>query len=266
MIINYLIFLDMKRFLKISLALLSVALIACMFFYPEALGMSADNGVSIANFLPLFGIPGIENMGGMKARAAFISRFAVTDVPRIPMRATDAIIEANPGLGLVPGDYVYRTVEGSNITYVKAKPEELAIAKGAFVFKKNGDKPVFMYATDKTVSYGAESQGETDGYSKHPTGELFYPGMGAKAAAADRKLNNTSGYLVLETNEGNQIIVGQPGLPCTLHSNFNAGQARADRRGFTFTYEADSFVAYATLETPIDFDALESEEEDIVQP
>ena len=252
----------MKKLFKIILVLMSIALMACVIFVPEVLGISIGEGFVVANFLPLLGTPGIENMGGMKARAAFISEYDVFSVPMIPMRATDSIIASNPTLNLVEGDYVYRKIENNTVTYVKAGAKELALAKGSFVFKKQGIKPTFMYATDKTVSYTAESQGETDGYSKHPAGQLFYPGMGETAAAADRKFNNTRGYLILETNEGNQILVGQPGLPCTLHSSFSAGQARADQRGFTFNYEADSFVAYITLESPIDFDALESQTEE----
>lgn len=240
--------------------LFAVAFTAMSFFCPEMIGIDPNCQMAVG-LIPLVGIPGIENMGGMKARAAFISQFDVKDVPLIPMRATDAIIATNPLLGLVKGDYVYRTISGSTITYTKAKPEELAIAKGAFVFKVSGDKPTFLYSTDEAVSYNAESQGEKDGFSKHPTGELFYPGMGSTAAAADRKLNNTPGYLILETNDGDQILVGQPGLPCTLHSSFAAGQARSDRRGFTYTFEANSFVAYAILESPIDFNALQADAE-----
>lgn len=222
----------MKNLFKYFFTLAMLALAICSFANPEILGMSIDSGVSLSaiGFAPLFGVPGIENMGGLQGRLAFISQYDVSSVPMLP--SADEVLEE----------------------------KDLSIAKGSFIFKEGTTgKPQYIYATDKTVSYNAENQGETDGQSFHITGEFFYPGTVARAAAFSRKVNNTPGYLILITPEGDQILVGQPGLPCTIKPSFAAGQARADRRGFKYTFEADSFAPYAFLETPIDFDELASE-------
>ena len=92
----------MKNIFKIFIMLAAVAFAAVSLFCPEFVGINTD--CQMAGLIPLIGIPGIENMGGMKARAAFVSQFDVSDVPKIPMRATDAIISTNPLLNLVEGD------------------------------------------------------------------------------------------------------------------------------------------------------------------
>lgn len=214
----------MKAFLKF-LSVMVMILFMAMLLSPDVLDVS---GVCYAaaplGFAPLFSGCGIENMAGWQNRLAFIPECHVKTIP------------------LLPKDIV--------------KDEDLVTASGAFEFKDAEGKPMYIYATDKTVKYTAENQGETDGQSFKLSGEFFYPGTAAKAAAFARKVNNTPGYLILISPEGEQFLVGQPGLPCTIKPSFDGGQARADRRGFKFTYEADSYTPLIKLGTPIDFEAL----------
>jgi hypothetical protein len=175
-------------------------------------------------FSPLKWETGAENMGGYKNRVLFIPASAVTSVPILPDKATSA--------------------------------EELITAEGAFTFKESGDKPMFIYATDKTVKLDAENQGETDGQSFVQKAEFFHPGSKAEVAAFSRSVNNTPGYLIVEDPNGTQYLIGAPGLPCTIKPAFSGGAARTDRKGFQFTCEADSFAPFVVLGTPIDMDAL----------
>ena len=166
---------------------------------------------------------GGENMGGFRNRVLFY--------PDHMMKTTPVLIE-DP-----------------------QSTEELALAEGAYEFIDPVNKPIAMYATDKTVGMKAENQGELDGQSFKQTGELFHPGMATELAAIARLLNNCPGSLVLRTPEGEQIMVGQPGLPVYLKPSFDGGTGRADRRGMSFTFEADSYVPFMKLKTPIaDFD------------
>ena len=52
------------------------------------------------------------------------------------------------------------------------------------------------------------------------------------------------------------MIIGQPGMPAVTSVAFNGGQARADRRGHTFTITADSNYSAIFLETPIDIESI----------
>jgi hypothetical protein len=179
-------------------------------------------------FMPLLDPVGIENMAGWQNSLAFIPAHSVTTVPSLP---------AEP-----------------------ASNEDLVTAAGDFVYKTEGTKPMYIYATDKTVKYTAENQGETDGQSFKITGEFFYPGTKTAVAAFARKVNNTPGYLVLISPENEQYLVGQKGLPCSIKPSFDGGQARSDRRGFKFTFEADSYAPYIRLEATIPFDDLIAED------
>lgn len=131
---------------------------------------------------------------------------------------------------------------------------DLATAEGAFEPVEAGTEPMAIYATDKTVGMKAENQGELDGQSFNITGEFFHPGTKTEVAGAARKLNNTPGYLVVESPEGEQFIVGQKGLPCYVKPSFDGGTARADRRGFPFTFGADSYAPFIKLKVKIDMD------------
>lgn len=178
------------------------------------------------DFTPLLWPCGEENMGGFTNRLVFIPFCSLKAAPILPKK--EDIL----------------------------KDEDYATAKGAFEFIETGAKPTPLYATDKTVQYKADNQGDIDGRSFAVSGQWFYPGMLKNASLFSRKVNNTPGYLVLEQPGGDQILVGQPGLPVSIAPAFDGGQARADRKGTTFTFSADSFVPYVYLGTPIDLDAL----------
>ena len=213
----------MKNFLKITLLIISILTVGiCL----SDAAVFADMDVQCAalGFLPLLSSCGLENMGGMKNRLAFIPVCEVTAVPTLP---------ANP-----------------------VSEEDLVTATGNFEFKEPTGKPIYIYATDKTVKFSVENQGETDGQSFKMSGEFFHPGTKVEAAAFARKVNNTPGYLLLEDPESNQYIVGQPGLPCTIKPSFDFGMARTDRRGFKFTFEADSYCPFIRMAAPYDLDSL----------
>lgn len=169
---------------------------------------------------------GSENMGGYKNRLLFIPADSVTAVPELPPEAIAT--------------------------------EDLVTAAGAFTYKDTADKPIYIYATKGTVSYSSENQGETDGQSFLQNLEFMHPGSSAEVGAFARKVNNTPGYLIYEDLKGVQYMVGQSGLPCSIKPSFAGGAAAADRKGTTFTAEADSFCPYIILGTPIDMDEIEN--------
>lgn len=183
------------------------------------------------SFSPLLWPCGEENMGGYTNRLVFVPFCGLKAAPTLPKRE-DILKDA---------DY--------------------ATAKGAFEFNDSTNKPIPLYATDKTVQFTAANQGEIDGRSFAQSGQWFFPGMQIEAAVFARKVNNTPGYLILEQPGGAQILIGQPGLPVSIAPAFDGGQARADRKGTTFAFTADSFVPYVFLETPIDLDELFAEAE-----
>lgn len=191
-----------------------------------------SSGIALAFALPigfanLTWPSGSENMGGYKNKLLFIPADAVTAVPEIVN--TEALAA-----------------------------EDLVTAAGAFTFKDTGDKPIFIYATKNTVSYNSENQGEVDGQSFLQTLEWIHPGSSAEVGAFARKVNNTPGYLIYEDIKGVQYMVGQSGMPATISSDFAGGGSPTDRKGFTFTAEADSFCPFIILGTPIDMDEIET--------
>jgi len=214
----------MKKYSKQILSLLTLVVVSIVIAQ-----INLQDGLALAlalpvGFAPLKWAAGSENMGGFKNRLLFIPAASVTAAPDLPTTIAAA--------------------------------EDLVTAEGSFTFSSEGDKPIFIYATDKTVKLDAENQGEVDGQSFVQKGEFFHPGSKADVAAFARKVNNTPGYLILEGPDGTQYMVGTPGLPCTIKPAFNGGAARSDRKGFLFTFEADSFCPFVILGTPIDFDAL----------
>lgn len=218
----------MKKFLKSIVGLLLIIVVSIVIAQ-----IDLQSGMALAFALPVGFGPlkwpcGSENMGGYKNRLLFIPDCSVSAVPALPATITDA--------------------------------SDLVTAEGAFTFITAGDQPLFIYATDKTVKLDAENQGEVDGQSFRQFGEFFFPGSKVEAAAFARKVNNTAGYLVLEDAAGIQYLVGQKGMPCTIKPAFSGGAARADRKGFMFTFEADSLCPFLVLGTPIDIDAIENPE------
>ncbi len=216
----------MKKHFKIILSLFALLFVVAMTVH----GIQ-EPGLALAFALPIGFGPlkwacGSENMGGYKNRLLFIPACSVKTVPELPA--------------------------------VTAASEDLVTAAGAFVFTAVGDKPIFIYATDKTVKLDAENQGDTDGQSFVQKGEFFHPGSKAEVAAFARKVNNTPGYIVLEDANGVQYLVGSKGLAANIKPSFSGGGDRTDRKGFQFTFEADSFAPFVILGTPIDIDEIEN--------
>ena len=209
----------MKDFRKVLSVLFLLAVLSVLFMGAD---VPADY-VMCASFGPVLWPAGADNMGGYKGRIAFIPETSVSVVPTLPKEAK------------ATADFVTAT--------------------GAFTFLESGGKPTPIYATRATVGYKAESQGETDCKSYKISGEFFHPGKKVEAAAFARQICNTPGYLIIEDNESQQLI-GQPGYPCTVTASFDVGKAAADKRGWSFTFEADSPAPMIIMGTPIDIDAL----------
>lgn len=168
---------------------------------------------------------GQNNMGGFKDRVLFIPADAVTAVPKLP-----AVLTSN---------------------------DDLVTATGSFTFAVGGiASPIYIYCSPKTVKYDADSQGEDDGISFAPVGEFFYPGNSKAMHAFNALIKNTPGYIILEDANGQQMLVGQPGLLAYIKPSFSGGQKRADLRGTKYTFSADSNTTAIFLGTPIDIDAL----------
>jgi hypothetical protein len=177
-------------------------------------------------FNPLLWPCGEENMGGFSNRIAIIPVCMVNSAPTLPDKADVNSLE------------------------------DLAVAEGSFTFKNETDKPIAVRATDKTVSYSAENQGEIDGRSFAVSGSFFFPGTLTETSSFARMVNNTPCYIVIEDFNGEQVLVGQPGLPASIAPAYAGGQARADRKGMTFNYTADSVAPYIKLGTPLNLDSL----------
>jgi len=184
--------------------------------------------MSKINSNPITWPTGKDNMGGYKAYVLFIPMACVKTAPKIP------------ALEDIQDD------------------ADAVTATGSFVFKNATEfgKPKLIICTDKTVSYNAENQGELEGQSFGISGEFFRAGTLVEASAFGRQVNNTPGYLVIEDMDGKQILIGQPFLPASIKPAFEGGQNRDDRRGFRFTYSADSVAPVIYLETKIDVEAL----------
>lgn len=219
----------MKKHFKILFTLFALFFVVAMTVHgiaePAMVGLAFALPVG---FGPLKWACGSENMGGYKNRILFIPSCDITAVPELPAEITDAA--------------------------------DLVTATGAFTFKAPATIPMFIYATDKTVKLDAENQGDTDGQSFVQKGEFFHPGSKAEVAAFARKVNNTPGYLVLEDANGVQYLIGSKGMPANIKPAFSGGGDRTDRKGFQFTFEADSFAPFVILGTPIDVDAVENPE------
>jgi len=217
----------MKNIFQKFMALLLLVVISIVLAQIEM-----GSGIALAFALPVgfanLTFPcGEENMGGYKNRILFIPACSVSAVPELS--TTEATTAA-----------------------------DLVTAAGAFTFKTTGDKPIFIYATKGTVQLNAEPQGELDGKSYVQTVEFVHPGSSAEASAFARKVNNTPGYVIVEDKKGVQYMIGQSGMPAYISPSFAGGAAATDRKGFTFTGEADSFSPFIILGTPIDMDEIEN--------
>lgn len=220
----------MKKHFKIIFSLIVLTIVAGLMVHgnPEVgiIGASVYAFAPLVGFAPLKWPAGSENMGGYKNFILFIPADHVSAIPELPTEITDA--------------------------------KDLVTATGSFVFKEEGGLPTYIYATDKSVDYNADNQGETDGQSFLQKGEFSHPGTQVDAAAFSRKVNNTSGYIIYEDTNGVQYMVGSKGHPATIKPSYVGGKQRTDKKGFIFTFEADSFAPLIVLGTPIDIDAIEN--------
>ncbi len=179
-----------------------------------------------ATFEPLRWKMGQNNMGGYKGKLLFVPADAVTAVPEVPAPSSAADTAA------------------------------LVTATGTFAFSTGTDTvsaPIYLYSTDGEVGYTAEPQGDVDGISFKVTLTFFFPGDTPGMHAFNALVKNTQGYYVIEDTDGQQILIGQPGLTAATSPSFSGGQARADRRGTTYTATADSNYSAIFLGTKIDF-------------
>lgn len=225
----------MKR--KLFLFCIVAAILAAAFcLLPELAGSTFGthpDGLLLATgpaFAALKWPVGRNNMGGFKGYLIFVPADAPSAMPEVP-----AWDEA-------------------------ADNEELVTASGTFTFPAEGTikSPLYLYSTDATVGYNAEAQGEADGISYRQTLTAFFPGNMKEAHAFAALVKNTPGYYIFEDSDGQQMMIGQKGMPASTSVAFAGGQARADRRGHTFTITADSNYSAIFLETPLDVEAVKN--------
>ena len=215
----------MKR-INLKCAFILTGLFLMAMVLDAVIGSSCDTclATAAAGFAALDWPIGQNNMGGFKSKLLFIPKNCVSAVPELPAAPTDN--------------------------------EALVTAEGQFAFKQDAGvtKPIYLYSTDGTVGYNAETQGEKDGISFLQTLTFFFPGNLPEMHAFNALVKNTPGYFVIEDVDGRQIMVGMEGLPASASPSFVGGQARADRRGTTYTVTADSNYSAVFLGTKIDMD------------
>lgn len=219
----------MKNFnLKNVFCLVGLMLMAIALYM--VIGTNFDDTMTLATatagFAALDWPVGQNNMGGYKAKLLFIPANCVASVPGFPAAPADN--------------------------------SELVTVTGAFVFKQGASpsKPIYLYSTDGMVGFNAEPQGEKDGISFVQTLTFFFPGNLPEMHAFNALVKNTPGYYVIEDTDGRQQIIGLEGLPASSSPSFAGGQARSDRRGTTYTVNADSNYSAVFLGTPIDMAAV----------
>ena len=217
----------MKRF-NLKHVFIFAALVALALSLDAYLGNGCDciMATATAGFAALDWNIGQNNMGGYKNKLLFIPANCVDSVPSLPASPTTNA--------------------------------EMVTATGAFAFKQGASvsKPIYLYSTDGMVGYNAEAQGEKDGISFLQTLTFFFPGNLPEMHAFNALVKNTPGYYVIEDVDGRQVLVGMDGLPAATSPSFAGGQARADRRGSTYTVTADSNYSAVFLGTPIDMEAV----------
>lgn len=217
----------MKRF-NLKHLFIFAALAALALSLDSFVGSGSDCilATATAGFAALDWNIGENNMGGYKNKLLFIPMNCVDSIPSLPASPTTNA--------------------------------EMVTATGTFAFKQSASvsKPIYLYSTDGMVGYNAEAQGEKDGISFRQTLTFFFPGNLPEMHAFNALVKNTPGYYIIEDVDGRQIMIGMDGLPAATSPSFAGGQARADRRGSTYTVTADSNYSAVFLGTPIDMDAV----------
>ena len=233
----------MKRFkgvMTVLFTMLLFAVVGSMFvntdahaFINEPLKFIMDNGsgahLAFCAFsaAPLTWADGSENMGGFRN---YIFAIPISDI------TTEAALPGNP------------TTSAEHVTLVGNH----TLANGKY-FKK-------IYCTGGTVKYTPENQGEVDGQSFKQKGAFFFPGSGDDVNAFARQVNNGNFILILVEENGKRVQVGSKGHPARIKPAPDFGAAAADRKGFNFEFEADSFVAALRYNGTIPLSESESEE------
>lgn len=233
----------MKRFKLIMTGLFTMllfAVVGSMFvnadahaFINEPLKFIMDNGsgahlaVIAFSAAPLTWEDGSENMGGFRNYLYLIP---------ISHIQTEATLPASPSTS---AEMV--TLSGSH-TLVDGK-----------YWKK-------VYATTGSVKYTPENQGEIDGQSFKQKGAFLFPGSGDDVNALARLVNNGNFILILVEENGKRVQVGSKGHPARIKPAPDFGAAAADRKGFNFEFEADSFVAALRYNGTIPLSETETEE------
>ena len=222
----------MKKYIYLIICFLLVTIvIAIPELHPQACSLDGNTLVMMAAgpaFAPLKWKTGQNNMGGYKGRLLFVPFDIPSSIPTVPdpSKATDN--------------------------------ESLITAAGSFTFPTEGTikQPIYLYSTDGTVEYKADQQGEADGISYKCTLSFFFPGNTPGMHAFNSLIKNTPGYYIFEDSDGQQMLLGQPGLYASTAPSFNGGKARGDRRGTTYTATADSNYSAIFLETPVDMEVI----------
>lgn len=210
----------MKRTTKVILALLALAsVLGIMGFGPDASGLT----LCAATFSPLLYQQGQNNMGGFQNWAVFIPLSIIQNMPELPSSPSD------------DDDYVE--------------------AAGSFTFK-TGEQPVFIYATEETVKYSAEGQGEKDGKSFEQKVEFFHPGNSKEQHSLATRIKNLPGIIIIADSDGRQMMIGSKFIPAYLSPSYEGGQKRADLRGTKFEGGAASNQSGVFLATPLIVDPL----------
>lgn len=215
----------MKNLSKSTLIMFAVALMSAVVSFVLCDFATASTISTAVFFVPILWECGSENMGGFEGKLLIYPDCQVLDKPILPKRTAATTLK------------------------------DLVTATGSFIMK-NGAKPIYVYCTDDTVGYKAENQGEVDGQSFKVSGEFFHPGNSTEVAAFSRQINNMRCHLVMQDREDKQIVV----FNARIKPSCDLGKAPTDRRGYSFVYEANSFAPQIELATPVDMEAIISEE------
>lgn len=122
---------------------------------------------------------------------------------------------------------------------------------GSFVMKQ-GKYFYEVKVPPSTSKFTPAGQGEIGGKSFKPKGDFFIPGVDDQSMGLARMCNNKFGIVILTDPDGkHRICIGTNDLPCTFSPTGEGGQKPADRKGFTFTFETDSFAPGWIYEGPI---------------
>jgi hypothetical protein len=103
-----------------------------------------------------------------------------------------------------------------------------------------------------TSKHSPVSQGEVGGKSFKNTGEIYVPGIDAQSMGLARMLNNRYAILILTDPDGKtRVALGSKNLPLYFIPKGDSGAKGVDKKGFTFTYESESFAPGWVYDGPI---------------